>query len=57
MITKDNFAIAEKNGKFIVTKNGSPIVKETKNIVTEFTDHRDAEKYLTILNSLKHGSN
>lgn len=53
MLTKDIFAILEKNGHFVVTKNGDPIVKETSHMVTEFTDRKDAEKYISILNKLK----
>lgn len=56
MITKDKFEVVEKNGHFIVTKNGSPIVKETKNLITEFNDRKDAEKYVSILNMIKRQS-
>ena len=56
MITKDRFEVVEKNGHFIVTKNGSPIVKEHKNLITEFNDRKDAEKYVSILNMIKRQS-
>lgn len=53
MITKDSFEVVEKNGHFIVTKNGSPIIKDVKHLVTEFNDRKDAEKYVSILNMIK----
>jgi hypothetical protein len=48
--------IVEKNGKFIVTKDGKPI-EVPKNdgsyIVTEFNSESDANRYISILKSLK----
>ena len=51
-----NIGIVEKNSKFIVTKNGQPInlpKTDGANIVTEFSTKDDAEKYISILNTLK----
>ena len=42
-------------GKFVVTKNGEPILLPKSNgqtIVTEFDSREDAEKYVSILNNL-----
>ena len=50
-----NLSIIEKNGKFIVTKNGQPInlpKSDGSTIVTEFSSKEDAEKYISILKSL-----
>jgi hypothetical protein len=52
----DNLGVAEKNGKFVVTQNGKPInlpKSDGQAIVTEFSNKSDAEKYMTILKSLK----
>jgi hypothetical protein len=52
----DNLGVAEKNGKFVVTLNGKPInlpKSDGQAIVTEFSNKSDAEKYMTILKSLK----
>jgi hypothetical protein len=51
-----SLGILEKNGKFVVTKNGEPInlpKSEGQSIVTEFTSKVDAETYINILNRLK----
>jgi hypothetical protein len=51
-----NLGILEKNGKFVVTKNGEPInlpKTDGQNIVTEFTSKVDAETYINILTRLK----
>jgi hypothetical protein len=48
--------ILEKNGKFIVTKDGKPInlpKSDGQSIVTEFTSKTDAETYMNILSRLK----
>jgi hypothetical protein len=52
----DNLGVAEKNGKFVVTQNGKPInlpKSDGQAIVTEFSSKSDAERYMTILKSLK----
>jgi hypothetical protein len=51
-----NLGVIEKNGKFIVTKNGEPInlpKTDGQSIVTEFTSKVDAETYINILTRLK----
>lgn len=51
-----NLGIVQKNGKFIVTKNGKPInlpKSDGQSIVTEFDTKDDAEKYMRILSNLK----
>ena len=51
-----NIGILEKNNKFIVIENGKPInlpKTDGANIVTEFSTKDDAEKYISILNTLK----
>lgn len=48
--------VINKNGKFVVTKNGEPILlpkSDGQTIVTEFDSKQDAEKYISILNALK----
>ena len=52
----DNLSVIEKRGKFVVTKNGQPILLPKTDgaaIVTEFDNKQDAEKYLSILKTLK----
>jgi hypothetical protein len=52
----DNLGVAQKNGKFIVTKNGQPInlpKSDGQAIVTEFNSKSDAEKYMSILTALQ----
>lgn len=47
--------IMQKNGKFVVTKNGQPILlpkSDGQSIVTEFSTKEDAEKYMGILSTL-----
>lgn len=51
-----NLGVMQKNGKFVVTKNGEPInlpKSDGQTIVTEFDSKSDAEKYMTILSSLQ----
>jgi len=52
----NNWAVVQKNDKFIVTKNGEPIVLPKSNdrqaVVTQFDCKEDAEKYIGILNKL-----
>jgi len=53
--TKNQFDIINKNGKFVVTKNGNPIVLPSSTgatIVTEFESKSDAERYMGILKTL-----
>jgi hypothetical protein len=47
--------VISKGSKFVVTKNGEPILLPKSNgqtIVTEFDSKEDAEKYVSILNNL-----
>jgi hypothetical protein len=47
--------VINKGSKFVVTKNGEPILLPKSNgqtIVTEFDSREDAEKYVSILNNL-----
>lgn len=56
MKTAENFDIVQENGRFIVTKNGQPILlpkSDGQSIVTQFDSKEDAQKYLNILKSLK----
>lgn len=51
-----NLGVMQKNGKFVVTKNGEPInlpKSDGQTIVTEFDSKSDAEKYMTILSTLQ----
>lgn len=51
-----NLGVVEKNGKFVVTQNGKPIdlpKSDGQAIITEFSTKSDAEKYMSILKSLK----
>jgi len=55
-----NLSVVEKGNKFVVTKNGEPIVlpkTDGQTIVTEFDTKQDAEKYMTILKSLRKKGN
>ena len=50
-----DLGILEKSGKFVVTKNGEPILlpkTDGQAIVTEFDNKQDAEKYMSILKNL-----
>lgn len=56
MKTKVEYGVKKLNSKFVVTKNGEPIVLPStvgQSIVTEFDCKEDAEKYLSILQKLK----
>jgi hypothetical protein len=47
--------VISKGNKFVVTKNGEPILLPRSNgqtIVTEFDSKEDAEKYVSILHNL-----
>lgn len=51
----NSLGVIQKNGKFIVTKNGEPISlpkSDGQSIITEFSSKEDAEKYMGILNIL-----
>ncbi len=55
MSKKDIYAVKQLNGKFVVTKNNEPILlpkSDGQSIVTEFDSMEDANKYLSILQSL-----
>jgi hypothetical protein len=48
--------VMQKNGKFVVTKNGEPMLlpkSDGQPIVTEFTTKEDAEKYMSIVAHLQ----
>lgn len=51
-----NLSVIEQNGKFVVTKNGDPILlpknTEGQTIVTQFDNKEDANKYMEILTKL-----
>lgn len=56
MKTKVEYDIKKLNNKFVVTKNGEPIVlpaSSGQSIITEFDSKEDAEKYVSILQQLK----
>ncbi len=47
--------VISKGNKFVVTKNGEPILlpkSDGQTIVTEFDSREDAEKYISILSRL-----
>lgn len=51
-----NLGIMQKNGKFVVTKNGEPILlpkSDGQAIVTEFSNKEDAERYMGIVAMLQ----
>lgn len=50
-----NLGILEKNGKFVVTKNGEPInlpKSDGQSVITSFESKEDAQKYMNILKTL-----
>jgi hypothetical protein len=52
---KDIYTVKQLNSKYIVTKNNEPFLlpkSDGQSIVTEFDSLDDANKYLTILQSL-----
>lgn len=52
----NSLGVIQKNGKFVVTKNGEPILlpkSDGQTIVTEFNSKEDAEKYMSILSTLQ----
>ena len=52
---KDFYEVKQLNGKYVVTKNNEPILlpkSDGQSIVTEFDSIEDANKYLSILQSL-----
>ena len=49
------YGIVQKNSKFVVTKNGEPILlpkSDGQAIVTQFDTKEDAQQYLSILENL-----
>jgi hypothetical protein len=51
----DNLGVVQKNGKFMVTKNGEPILlpkSDGQSIVTQFDNKEDANRYMEILSKL-----
>lgn len=55
MKTKVEYGVIKMGSKFVVTKDGEPIIlpkTNGSNIVTEFDSKEDAEKYLSILKKL-----
>jgi hypothetical protein len=51
----DQLGVMQKNGKFVVTKNGEPInlpKSDGQTLVTEFSTKEDAERYMGILSTL-----
>lgn len=56
MKTAAIFDVIQNNGRFVVTKNGQPILlpkSDGQSIVTEFDSKEDAQRYIGILKSLK----
>jgi len=52
---KDSYEVKQLNDKYVVTKNGEPTLlpkSDGQSIVTEFDSMEDANKYLSILQSL-----
>jgi hypothetical protein len=52
----NEYGVIKMGSKFVVTKNGEPILLPKTNgstLVTEFDSRTDAEKYLCILQRLK----
>lgn len=55
-----NLGVREKNSKFIVVKNGQPFTPqntEGASITTEFLSKEDAERYISILQTLENRRN
>lgn len=51
----DKLGVVSKGTKFVVTKNGQPILlpkSDGQAIVTEFDNKQDAERYMSILTNL-----
>ena len=49
------YDVVQKNSKFVVTKNGEPILlpkSDGQSIVTQFDSREDAQQYLSILENL-----
>jgi hypothetical protein len=54
--TCNQYAITKIGTKFVVTKNGNPIILPSSvgtTIITEFEHKSDAERYMGILKTLK----
>lgn len=52
----NNLSVIQKNGKFVVAKNGEPILPAQscggQAVITQFESREDAEKYMSILTKL-----
>ena len=51
-----SLSVIEQNKKFVVTENGRPVnlpKTDGSTVVTEFDSKDDAERYLSILSTLK----
>jgi len=51
-----SLSVLEKNGKFVVVRDGQPInlpKSDGQSIVTEFNSKSDAERYIGILRTLQ----
>ena len=51
-----SLSVLEKNGKFVVVRDGQPInlpKSDGQSIVTEFNSKSDAERYMGILRTLQ----
>jgi hypothetical protein len=51
----DNLGVVQKNGKFVVTKNGEPVLlpkSDGQSIITQFDNKEDANRYMEILSKL-----
>lgn len=53
-MTNNVLEVMQKHGKFVVAKNGQPVVPQSdgQQVVTEFSSKEDAEKYMNILKAL-----
>lgn len=52
----NDMSVVEKDGKFIVTKNGEAILlpkSDGQSIITEFDTKSDAERYMSIVSMLQ----
>ena len=55
-IMSDNLRVIEKSGKYIVTSNGQPVQLPKSDgavVTTEFDCKQDAERYISILKTLR----
>jgi hypothetical protein len=52
----DNLGVIEKNGRFVVVENGKILRgsrTDSHNLVTEFDNKNDAEKYMSIIKTVR----